>query len=62
MFFQNIEFKEEQPILEDIFMSFQDHIDNSDVLSLVNQGIEKKSGNSVNTENLTKKVWQLHRS
>ncbi len=36
-------------------MSFQDHIDNSDVLSLVNQGIEKKSGNSVNTENLTKK-------
>ncbi|PLX67321.1 MAG: ABC transporter ATP-binding protein [Denitrovibrio sp.] len=53
--FQGIAITEEPPMLEDIFMSFQEARDNTDVLSLVSQGIENKSGSSVTTKKITKR-------
>ena len=46
----------EQPMLEDIFMSLQKKDNSTDkLLSLVSEGIEKKSGSSVVTTALTKR-------
>jgi ABC-2 type transport system ATP-binding protein len=46
----------EKPFLEDIFMSLQkDSSDSDDLLKLVSEGIDKKSGDSVVVRNITKK-------
>ena len=53
-FSADIEVVQETPMLEDIFMSLQEKDDDSTILSLVSEGVEKRFGTSVFAEKLTK--------